>query len=253
MEYIVDHAEARCAVVEDQEQVDKLLGVRPRCRHLQHVVYDDPRGMRGYAEPGLTSLAELVELGRKFEIGHPGYFDAELARGGADDIAIICYTSGTTGAPKGTMLSHRNLILAAGNAVEREGLREDEEVLAYLPMAWVGDHIFSYAQSIVTGFTVNCPESGATVLSDLREIAPTYFFAPPRIWESILTSVMIRIEDAAWIKRKLVHAFFGLAQDMERRRLTGQAVPLWQRALYPLGGLLVYGPLRDNLGMRRIR
>jgi len=197
MEYIVDHAEARFAVVEDQEQVDKLLGVRARCRHLQHVVYEDPRGMRGYSEPGLSSLAELVELGGKFEVDHPGYFDAELARGAADDVAIICYTSGTTGAPKGAMLSHRNLIATARSAARFEGLREDEEVLSYLPMAWVGDHVFSYAQAIVTGFTINCPESAATVLADLREIAPTYFFGPPRIWESILTSVMLRVEDAA--------------------------------------------------------
>src|SRR5262247_546682 len=253
MEYIVDHAEARCAVVEDQEQVDKLLAVRPRCRHLQHVVYDDPRGMRGYAEPGLTSLAELVELGRKFEIGHPGYFDAELARGAADDIAIICYTSGTTGAPKGAILSHRNLIMTARNAARFEGLREDEEVLSYLPMAWVGDHIFSYAQAIVTGFTINCPESAATVLADLKEIAPTYFFGPPRIWESILTSVMLRVEDAAPPKRALVHFFLRLAQDIERKQLGRRAVAVWQRLLYPLGSLLVYGPLKDNLGFSRVR
>ncbi len=253
MEYIVDHAEARFAVVEDQEQVDKLLGVRARCRHLQHVVYDDPRGMRGYGEPGLSSLAELIELGRKFEIGHPGYFDSELARGAADDIAIICYTSGTTGAPKGAMLSHRNLIATARNAARFEGLREDEEVLSYLPMAWVGDHVFSYAQAIVTGFAINCPESAATVLADLKEIAPSYFFGPPRIWESILTSVMLRIEDAAAPKRALVHFFLRLAQDIERRRLGRRPVAVWQRLLYPLGRLLVYGPLKDNLGFSRVR
>ncbi len=251
--YIVDHAEARFAVVEDQEQVDKLLHVRSHCPRLQYIIFDDPRGMRGYAQPFLLSLERLQALGQRFALEHPTYFDDEMAKGGADDIAIFCYTSGTTGTPKGTMLSHRNLILAAGNAVAREGLRDDEEVLAYLPMAWVGDHIFSYAQSIVTGFTVDCPESAATVLLDLKEIAPTYFFAPPRIWESILTSVMIRIEDAAWIKRTLVHAFFGLAQDIERRRLARQPVPFWRRALYPLGAVLVYEPLKNNLGMRRIR
>ena len=253
MEYIVDHAEARFAVVEDQEQVDKLLGVRARCRHLQHVVYEDPRGMRGYSEPGLSSLAELVELGGKFEVDHPGYFDAELARGVADDVAIICYTSGTTGAPKGAMLSHRNLIATARSAARFEGLREDEEVLSYLPMAWVGDHVFSYAQAIVTGFTINCPESAATVLAELREIAPTYFVGPPRIWESILTSVMLRVEDAAAPKRALVHFFLRLAQDIERTRLGRQAVSLWQRLAYPLGRLLVYGPLKDNLGFSRVR
>ncbi len=251
--YIVDHAEVRFAVVEDQEQVDKLLHVRERCPRLEYIVYDDPRGLRGYGQPFLVSLEHLQELGRKFARDNPTYLDDELARGRADDIAIICYTSGTTGAPKGAMLSHRNLILTARNAIARERLRPDEEVLAYLPMAWVGDHIFSYAQSILAGFTVNCPESAATVLHDLREIGPTYFFAPPRIWESILTSVMIRLEDAAWPKRRLVRFFLDLAQAMERRRLRGQPVGRAGRLLYPLGWLLVYGPLRDNLGMRRIR
>ncbi len=226
MEYIVDHAEARFAVVEDQEQVDKLLSLRARCPRLTHIVYDDARGMRAYSEPGLVSLAELRELGRKFEVGHPAHFDAEVARGAADDLAIICYTSGTTGVPKGAMLSHRNLIVTARNAARFEGLGEDEEVLSYLPMAWVGDHVFSYAQSITCGFSINCPESVATVLSDLKEIAPTYFFGPPRIWESLLTGVMVRVEDAARPKRAMVQFFLRLAQDIERKRLARQAVPL---------------------------
>jgi long-chain acyl-CoA synthetase len=253
MEYVVDHAEARFAVVEDQEQVDKLLSLRARCPRLTHIVYDDARGMRAYSEPGLVSLAELRELGRKFEVGHPVHFDAEVARGAADDLAIICYTSGTTGVPKGAMLSHRNLIVTARNAARFEGLGEDEEVLSYLPMAWVGDHVFSYAQAITCGFSINCPESAATVLSDLKEIAPTYFFGPPRIWESLLTGVMVRVEDAARPKRAMVQFFLRLAQDIERRRLARQAVPLWQRLLYPLGSLLVYGPLKDNLGLSRVR
>jgi long-chain acyl-CoA synthetase len=251
--YIVDHAEARFAIVEDQEQVDKLLHIKEQCPRLEHVIYQDARGMRAYGHSFLMSLTALCERGREYAAAHPGAFEAEMDRGGAEDTGIICYTSGTTGTPKGAMLSYRNLILTARNAALSERLGADEEILSYLPMAWVGDHVFSYAQSIITGFATNCPESAATVLSDLKEIGPTYFFAPPRIWESLLTAVMVRIEDCAWPKRKLVQLFLGLAQAMERQRLSDQPVAVWRRALYPLGRLLVYGPLRDNLGMRRVR
>jgi long-chain acyl-CoA synthetase len=253
MQYVVEHAEARFAVVEDQEQVDKLLSVRAQCPKLEHVIYDDPRGLGRYRDAGLLSLADLEARGRAFGEAHPDYVEAEVARGAAGDLAIILYTSGTTGQPKGTMLSHRNLLATAKAAIAQEGLTANEEVLAYLPMAWAGDHMFSYAQSIVAGFTTNCPESAATVLHDLREIGPTYFFAPPRIWEAILTSVTIRIEDASAPKRAMVRFFLALARRVEERRLARRPVSPVDRLLYALGQVLVYGPLRDNLGMRRIR
>ena len=252
-EFIVDHAGARFAVVEDQEQVDKMLHVRAQCPGLEYVIYDDPRGLRHYSEPCLLSLQELQERGRKFAQDNPDHFEREVARGQAEDTAVIAYTSGTTGQPKGAMLSHRNLIATAKSAVARERLTEAEEVMAYLPMAWIGDHMFSFSQSMVAGFTTNCPESAATVLADLKEIGPTYFFAPPRIWENILTSVMIRVEDSAWPKRRLVHFFLDLARRMERCRLAHRPIALRDRLLAPLGRLLVWGPLRDNLGMSRIR
>src|SRR5216684_1119302 len=253
MEYIVDHAEARFAIVEDQEQVDKLLHVRQQCPGLEYVIYDDPGGLRHYKDSCLLSLTELQERGRKFAQDRRGYFEEEVAKGAAEDTAVIAYTSGTTGQPKGAMLSHRNLIETARSAVSRERLDETEEVMAYLPMAWIGDHMFSFSQSIVAGFTTNCPESATTVLADLKEIGPTYFFAPPRIWENILTSVMIRVDDTAWIKRGLVRFFLDVARRVERCRLGHRPVALRDRLLYPLGRLLVYGPLRDNLGMSRIR
>jgi long-chain acyl-CoA synthetase len=253
MQYIVDHAATRFAIVEDQEQVDKLVHIRERCPHLEYIVYDDPRGLRHYAQPFLVSLERLQAIGQTFVVENPSHFDAEVAKGGPDDVAVICYTSGTTGSPKGVMLSHRNLMTTARTAAELDHLTSRDEILAYLPMAWVGDHVFSYAQCILTGFAVNCPESAATVIHDLKEIGPTYFFGPPRIYENILTSVMIRIEDAAWIKRKVIHFFLDLAQQIERLRLTGQPVPLRLRLLAVLGRSLVYEPLKDNLGMRRIR
>jgi long-chain acyl-CoA synthetase len=253
MQFIVDHAEARFAVVEDQEQVDKLLHVRAQCPRLEYIIYDDPRGLRHYRNDCLLSLTELKARGEAFDRQHPGHVERELAAGRAEDVAIFCYTSGTTGQPKGTMLTHRNLILTARNAAALEGLRPDDEVMAYLPVAWVGDHLFSYAQSVVVGFAINCPESQATVLQDLREIGPTYFFAPPRIWENLLTSVLIRVEDAWAPKRAMVRSLLEVARRIEQARLAHRTPRLRDRLLAPLGGLLVCGPLRDNLGMRRIR
>jgi long-chain acyl-CoA synthetase len=195
----------------------------------------------------------VQEQGRCFDTAHPAYMDEQIAQGRGTDLAIMLYTSGTTGRPKGVMLSFDNVLITARNAVVREGLRDDEEILAYLPMAWVGDHIFSYGQFYCAGFTVNCPESSDTVLQDLHEIGPTYFFAPPRIWENILTMVMIRMEDAAWLKRKMFHFFMGVAQRVGARKLAGQSVGLRDTLLYALGEACVYGPLKDNLGLRRIR
>lgn len=253
MQFVLDHAEARFAIVEDQEQVDKLLSIKARCPHLEAVIYDEPRGLHHYTEPFLYAITAVQASGRQYAATHPGFFEQEIAAGKGADLAVILYTSGTTGRPKGVMLSFDNVIITSRNAIAREGLRADEEILAYLPMAWVGDHIFSYGQFYCAGFTVNCPESSDTVLSNLREIGPTYFFAPPRIWENILTSVMIRIADSGWLKRRLFHFFMGVAQRIEARRSARKFPHPVDHLLYLLGHVFVYGPLKDNLGFSRIR
>ncbi|MCP5150063.1 MAG: AMP-binding protein [Ectothiorhodospiraceae bacterium] len=253
LSYVVEHAEARFAVAEDQEQVDKLLEIRESCPRLETIVYVDPRGMRDYEQPFLHAFEAVLERGRAFHAEQPGFWRAQVDQGTGTDYAIILYTSGTTGNPKGVVLSHDNVLITARNAVERDRLTADEEVLAYLPMAWVGDNIFSFGQSYVAGFCVSCPESSATVMEDLRELGPTYFFAPPRIYENLLTSVTIRMEDAAAPKRRVYRYFMDLAARVGIDILDGKPVPGLDRWLYRLGELLVYGPLKNALGFSRIR
>ncbi len=254
MVYVFRNAEIGFAIVEDQEQVDKLLEIREQCPQLSHVCYDDPRGLRNYDDPLLLSYERLLEAGREWLARHPGFFEAEVAQGSPEDVAAIFYTSGTTGNPKGVIHAHRSLISVSRVASEMEGLTHDEEVLAYLPIAWIGQNIFSYAQWLVSGFTVNCPESAATVSADMREIGPTYYFAPPRVLEALLTQVTIRMEDAAAPKRRMFHYFMKVAREVGGRLLDGDAsVGLLDRLKYRLGRLLVYGPLRNTLGMSRIR
>jgi long-chain acyl-CoA synthetase len=253
MEFVLDHAEARFVLAEDQEQVDKLLGVRERLPRLEAIIYDDARGLRHYDYSFLRSWDKVQEEGRRFAAAHPRFLADAIAGGQGSDIAVMLYTSGTTGQPKGVMLTHGNVLASAKSAAEREGLRVDDEVLAYLPIAWAGDHIFSYAQSYAAGFCVSCPESTTTVMIDLRELGPTYFFAPPRVYENILTQVMIRMEDASWVKRKLFRYFMEVAKRVGGPILDGESVRAIDRLLYALGGFLFYGPLKNTLGFSRIR
>lgn len=249
----INNAEVRFAFAEDQEQVDKLLEARAQCPQLTAIYYDDPRGLRHYSEAGLTALDALVAAGAQFAQANAGFFEAQVGQASPDDVAAMFFTSGTTGQPKGVVHTHRTLLDRAQAGAEFDHLTEREEVLAYMPPAWVGQNIFSYAQWLACGFVVNCPESAATVMIDLKEIGPTYYFAPPRIFEGLLTSVMIRMEDASAIKRRMFHAFMDLARRVGPSLRDGKPVPLRDRLLYAVGNLAVYGPLRNNLGMSRVR
>jgi long-chain acyl-CoA synthetase len=253
MHYVLDHSETKFAVAEDQEQTDKLLNLKERCPHLEYIIYEDPRGMRHYKQPFMMSFTHVQELGKKFAADHDDYFETEISKGKKEDLAIICYTSGTTGKPKGVMLSHENIIKTAQNTVKAEGLKESDEVMAYLPMAWIGDYIFSVAQAFCAGFTANCPESTATMMQDMKDIGPTYLFFPPRIWENLLTEVMIKIEDADFIKRKLFNFFQKVGLRVAVARMNHEPVSLGQRFLYRLGDFFIYGPLKDHLGLRNLR
>jgi len=253
MAYVLTNADVRIAIVEDQEQVDKLLEVKSRCPRLERIIYDDPRGLRHYDPEVLRSYDDLQAAGRDLERQEPQLFEQEVARGKSSDVAIMLYTSGTTGTPKGVMLTHDNLIVTGRGAIQRERLTADEEVLAYLPMAWVGDNLFSYSQGHVAGFCVSCPESPDTVLTDMREIGPTYFFAPPRVLENLLTQVSIRMEDASRFKRWLYARCMAVARRWGPAILDRKPVPAPAWFAHALADLLILGPLRNVLGFSRIR
>jgi len=249
----INNAEVRFCVVEDQEQVDKMLEIRESCPQLAHIYYDDPRGLRNYVEEGLASLAELVATGEVFAQQHPGFFQQEVDQARPEDVAAMFFTSGTTGNPKGVVHTHDSLLNRAQVGARFDKLTETDEVLAYLPPAWIGQNIFSYAQWLAAGYVVNCPESSGTVTIDMKEVGPTYYFAPPRVFEGLLTSVMIRMEDAGAIKRKMFHYFMDVARKVGPQLMDGKAVPAGQRLLYALGNVLVFGPLRNTLGLSRVR
>lgn len=256
MAFVLDHAEVVLAVVQDQEQVDKLIAISERLPHLSKVIYDEPRGLKDYNHARLVAFEEVQATGRKKLAADPEclrQWEAGLNEGKGSDLSVILYTSGTTGRSKGVMLSYRNTIISAQNANAFDKLDEREEVIAYLPLAWIGDYIFSYVQAYAAGYCVNCPEAQDTVLQDRREIGTTYAFAPPRVYENLLTLTMVRMADTGPLKRKMFDFFIAVAKRWGEKILDRERVPLYARALYALGNFLVYGPLKNQFGLSRIR
>ena len=251
--YVLDHAEVSVIVAEDQEQVDKILAIKPQLPRLNLVVFDDPRGLQHYEMPFLKSFEEVQAAGRDFAAAHAGHLDGEIEKGAPDDLALLNYTSGTTGHPKGVMLSHANLLCAAEAFAKAEEIRPSDDMLCYLPMAWIGDSLLSLVLHLLVGFTANCPERPDTVQRDLRELGPTIGIAPPRIWENMLTSLRVRAADATPLKRRLFDFFQRLAERAEALKAAGKTPDLPMRLGLTLGEIVMYGPVRDQLGLRRAR
>jgi len=253
LQYVIDHADATIMLAEDQEQVDKVLEIRDYLPKVRRIVYDDPKGMRHYTDQTLIRFTEVQAQGQQLDRKRPGLFHELVAAGKPDDVALMSYTSGTTGAPKGAMLSHANLISAVAGMLQIESYRRTDETLAYLPPAWVGDTFWSLAAALIVGFRVNCPERPETVQENIREIAPHFLIAPPRIWENLVSLVQVKMEDASFVKRRLYNLFMPHGYEVARCRMEHQPLSFWQRVMHALGEFFVFGPLRDHLGFRRIR
>jgi long-chain acyl-CoA synthetase len=256
MAYVLGHAEVKFALVHDQEQVDKIVTVADRVPTLTRVIYDDTRGLKDYDPTHLSSYNAVRELGAQELAGNPAaesWWLDQIALGKGSDISVMLYTSGTTGRPKGVMLSHDNVVKSGQNANLFDRFTADDTMLAYLPMAWVGDHIFTYGQAYAGGICVACPESPETAVEDRREIGPTYFFAPPRVFESMLTQMTVRMEDASKLKQRMHAHFMRVAREHGENVLDGKPVSAGARIQYWLGDKLVYAPLRNRMGFSKLR
>ena len=253
IQYVVEHSDARFVLAEDQEQVDKLVEVRAGLPSVERVFYDDPKGLRHYDPAWLMPLTELERRGRELDAAQPGLFDELVASGRPDDVALISYTSGTTGLPKGAMLTHKNLVAAAEQFLAREHLREGDELVSYLPVAWIGETIYSLALAALCGLTVNFPERPETALADLRRIGPHLFLAPPRIFENSISEIKVRMEDSTRLKRWIFRRMVPIGEEVARRTMERRPIPLRLRLLRLLGEVMMFGSLRDQRGARRVR
>ena len=253
MAYVLGHCGARFVVAGDQEQVDKVLEIQDQVSGISHIIYVDPRGLRKYDHSRLHSFRDIQRQGAAADERFGAELDSRAAATGYDDACIMLYTSGTTGRPKGVVLSNRNVIESSKNSSEFDDLRTGDEILAYLPMAWVGDFIFSVGQAYWNGFCINCPERPGTMHEDMHEIGPTYFFAPPRYFEERITLLLIRMADAGRVKKWLFDHFMSHAKAVGGKILDRQRVGFWDRLKYHVGDWMVYGPVRNRTGMSRVR
>jgi long-chain acyl-CoA synthetase len=251
--YVIDHCDASVVIAEDQEQVDKILEMLDKLPKVRHVIYTDPRGLRKYDHPALLAFEAVQEKGRVLGREQPALWEESVRRTSADDLAIICYTSGTTGFPKGAMLSFRNLLEMAMSLHAVDPKRPDDEFVSFLPLAWIGEQMMGLSSALSIGFTVNFPEEPETVTENIREIGPHVMFAPPRIWESMNSTVQVKIMETTPFKRFMYERCMPIGRKVADLRFEKKPVPLGWRVLYWLAHVLLFRALKDRLGFTHLR
>jgi long-chain acyl-CoA synthetase len=251
--YVIDHSDAMFVVAEDQEQVDKILDMLDKLPKLKRIIYSDPRGMRKYAHPALISFEAVEKEGQALSRREPDLWRRNVERGRGGDVAIICYTSGTTGSPKGAMLSFDNLISMAANVNAVDPRYANDEFVSFLPLAWIGEQMVSVTISLLVGFTINFPEEPSTVSEDIREIGPHTMFAPPRIWENMHSTVQVKIMDTTPFKRFIYNLCLPVGYKVAERRVKREPLSLTMRAAHKLAHWVLFRPLKDRLGLTRLR
>jgi long-chain acyl-CoA synthetase len=251
--YIIDHSDASFVIAEDQEQVDKILDMKEQLPKVRFIIYSDPKGMRGYQDPHLLDFKEVQNSGRDLERRDPGVYERNVEATRIDDMAFICYTSGTTGLPKGAILTFRNLLSMASNLIEVDPKVLTDEFVSFLPLAWIGEQMMCLSSALLTGFSVNFPEKPETVQENIREIGPTIMFSPPRIWENMTSTVQVKVMDASALKRRLYHWALPVGYEYAEAVFRKQPVSFGLNVRQKLAYLLVFRALKDRLGLLRLR
>ncbi len=251
--YVIDHSGAAFVVAEDQEQADKVLDMKDKLPLVKKIIYTDPKGMRDYDDPLLIYLPEVEKLGREFEKTNPNYFENSVARLTPEDLALVAYTSGTTGFPKGSLLTHTNMLKMALNLNQVDPKLPGDEFVSFLPLPWIGEQMMSVATALAIGFTVNFPESPETAMADLYDIGPNVVFSPPRVWEQLSRSVMVRHLDASWLKRFIYRLCMPIGYQMADFHFEKKTPPLGWKIMYGLSYMMLFRALKDRLGFAKIR
>jgi long-chain acyl-CoA synthetase len=253
MIHIFTHALVKFIIVEDQEQVDKILEMWDELKGVEKVIYFDPKGLRNYTEEFLMFFPEVERLGEEFGRQEPGWFEASVSRRSQDDVAILSTTSGTTGEPKLAMITHKNLITMGRNLMEIDPLEPEDNFVSFLPFAWIGEQMMSFACSLQTGFTLNFPEEPETAPANIREIGPQSMFSPPRIWENLVSQVLVKMEDSSKLKQACYRWAIDVGHQCADIRFRKEELSSSMRAKSALANLLVFHSIKDHLGLRHLK